>query len=755
MEREKKRSASISWRDEMDSQLERGKHVLLYGNVDDRCLLDENRPRTVLLAQALNHYFLTRKYQLVVHYDLADGMRTAIPEVMDSVLLNLLDGTSVSRSELNVSESAVDVSNSSQNVSTASSSTPERRSGGTFGSVQAEKAAAEFELASLKRRDSVRSSMFTRRSGKNRLSDESSVSDSNVSADVFDVPASSVRLPFGGRFHGSIPSFPPGTAPESSDRENAPEDDSTRLSVRSKSAEDVIPQLRRILAQDRISTAVIIHFSDKLFDDTRRQGRSEREYLLHLKKILTEAATIGHGSLAGRRNTLILVASRLASVPTWLYQEHPLLALIRIPSPPEDERRKFIEGFLNVFTRNTFLTDAQKKEYVQTFVEHTQGLALWDLMALGALANRSLENPIDEPREIRKLISLYRYGQKEDPWDNFNSGDRRNRIQAAREMIEKRVKGQPEAVEAIVEMLISATVGVSMSPVTRQTGKPKGVFFFVGPTGVGKTELAKALAELIFGDESKLRRFDMSEFSESHAAEKLTGSPPGYVGYEEGGQLTNFVRENPFSLLLFDEIEKAHGQVMDKFLQILEDGRLTDSKGQTAFFSQSVIIFTSNIGADSLFSEDGTMGNEAVSDDFPCYETFIKKHFQEKVRDHFVRELKRPEILNRFGDNVIVFDILRPGFIHAIGEKFLSMLKVSAMERRGLTLEFEPSVLAYVQKQMVLPENIKNGGRRVRTLLEDRLEKKLNRWIFERQPSSGTILAVGMNEHGELDVREM
>ncbi|MBE6429022.1 MAG: ATP-dependent Clp protease ATP-binding subunit, partial [Planctomycetaceae bacterium] len=732
LEKEKSTSSVTTWRDEMNSQLERGKHILLYGNVDDRCLLDENRPRTVLLAQALNHYFLTRKYQLVVHYDLADGMRTAIPESMDSLLLSLLDGQDAQNSDscvsiANPSEASVPPKNSAR----ISSSSPEAHAGGSFASVQAEKTAAEFELASRKRRDAARSSIFTRRSGNNQQADENSGSGNSSSASS---ASSSGRQSSDGFFQGiRIPSFPPGTAPETSGQEEQPVDDRLRLSVRSKSAEDVIPQLRRVLAQDRISTAVIIHFSDKLFDDTRRQGRSEREYLLHLKKILTEAATIRQGNLAGRRNALILVASRLASVPTWLYQEHPLLALIRIPSPLDEERRKFIEGFLSVFTRDAAMDGDLRQEYVQTFVEQTQGLALWDLMALGALANRSSEDPIDEPAEIRKLISLYRYGQKEDPWENFNSGDRRNRIQDARESIEMRVKGQPEAVEAIVEMLISATVGISMSPVTRQSGKPKGVFFFVGPTGVGKTELAKALAELIFGDESRLRRFDMSEFSEAHAAEKLTGSPPGYVGYEEGGQLTNFVRENPFSLLLFDEIEKAHGQVMDKFLQILEDGRLTDSKGQTAFFSQSVIIFTSNIGADTLFSEDGTMGNEPVSDDFPSYENFIKKHFLEKVREHFVRELKRPEILNRFGDNVIVFDILRPGFVRAIGEKFLSLLKISARERRGLILEFEPSVLEYVQKQMTLPENIKNGGRRIRTLLEDRLEKKLNRWVFEHQ----------------------
>lgn len=608
---------------------------------------------------------------------------------------------------------------------------------GSYITSRAEKLAAEFELASQKRRDAARSSLFSRK-GRETGKPEGSAGD----------PGS---VPGNSGVPGNAGSGNSGTGENGGERESTPVPVS--LASRSRNAEDAIPQLRRVLAQDQVSTAVVVHFSDKLFDDTRRQSRSEREYLLHLKKILIEAATIRQEGFSGRRNALILVASRLSAVPAWLYQEHPLLALIRIPSPLDEERRQFIDGFLGVFTRNSALTETQRSEYVQTFVDQTQGLTLWDLMALGALANRSEEDPVDEPRELRKLISLYRYGQKEDPWEKFNSGDRRGKIQDARASIEKRVKGQPEAVNAIVEMLISATVGVTMSPSTRQSGKPKGVFFFVGPTGVGKTELAKALAELIFGDEARLRRFDMSEYSESHAAEKLTGSPPGYVGYEEGGQLTNFVRENPFSLLLFDEIEKAHGQVMDKFLQILEDGRLTDSKGQTAFFSQSVIIFTSNIGADSLFTDAGNAQDWRVSDEEPGYEDYVRKHFLEKVRDHFVHVLKRPEILNRFGDNIIVFDMLRPGFVRAIGEKFLQMLKTSAQERRGLILEFEPSILQFVQDAMTQPQNIKNGGRRIRTLLEDRLEKKLNRWIFEHQPEMGEILILGFDETGTLTVQ--
>lgn len=185
--------------------------------------------------------------------------------------------------------------------------------------------------------------------------------------------------------------------------------------------------------------------------------------------------------------------------------------------------------------------------------------------------------------------------------------------------------------------------------------KPKGILFFAGPTGTGKTETAKTLAEKLFGDESCCIRFDMSEYGQSHSDQKLLGAPPGYVGYEAGGQLTNAVRENPFSILLFDEIERAHPSIFDKFLQILEDGRMTDGQGNTVYFSECIIIFTSNLG---IFTRNAMGSREAnVTSEMEYPE--VQKKVRQAIENYFKLELGRPEILNRIGENIIVFDFIR------------------------------------------------------------------------------------------------
>lgn len=473
------------------------------------------------------------------------------------------------------------------------------------------------------------------------------------------------------------------------------------------------------------SSAFFIRWSDKIFSNPDHQSEAEKQQIMQLKRAFEETTYIETGTLEGRKNTLVFLSYNLGCIPPWLYQDNPFVTLIQVGKPERKERIHFISSFYQGFYGSEGLTEPVSEKLAGDFADLTEGLTAWDLEAIRRTSIAE-DISITQPKV---LVDYFKYGKRDDPWEKLDG----EKITNAEKNLSKRVIGQPAAITAVVDMLLSARIGISMTDSGPKTGKPKGTFFFVGPTGVGKTELAKALTELIFGDETAFARFDMSEYAEEHAAEKLTGSPPGYVGYDEGGHLTNRVMEKPFSLLLFDEIEKAHGRVMDKFLQILEDGRLTDGKGQTAYFSQSVIIFTSNIGSQGL---------ELTNQGAQPYEK-VKEHYLNAVEDHFKNRLGRPELFNRLGSNILVFDLLRSQHIEGIGRKFLKTLEESARSRRNLYLVFpQDSILTMIQEEMLKGDNILYGGRRVKTLLEDRLERPLNKWIFFNDPPNDSTLSI-------------
>lgn len=257
--------------------------------------------------------------------------------------------------------------------------------------------------------------------------------------------------------------------------------------------------------------------------------------------------------------------------------------------------------------------------------------------------------------------------------------------------------------------------------------KPKGVMFFAGPTGTGKTELAKTMAECVFGDESACIRFDMSEFSQSHSDQRLLGAPPGYVGYEAGGQLTNAVRNRPFSILLFDEIEKAHPSILDKFLQILEDGRMTDGQGNTVYFSECVIIFTSNLGIYTLDAQGNRIAN--VSPDMPYSE--VSQQVRSAVERYFKLDLGRPEILNRIGENIEVFDFIRPDTAAAILKAQLKKISINLKTEHKIILSFSNKAYQFLIEKAL--GNLENGGRGVGNVVESCLINPLARHLFEHQ----------------------
>ncbi|MBI3998455.1 MAG: AAA family ATPase, partial [Armatimonadetes bacterium] len=297
------------------------------------------------------------------------------------------------------------------------------------------------------------------------------------------------------------------------------------------------------------------------------------------------------------------------------------------------------------------------------------------------------------------------------------------------ETIHERIVGQEEAVRAVAKAVRRARAGL------KDPRRPIGSFIFLGPTGVGKTELARALAEFLFGDEGALVRIDMSEYSERHTVSRLVGSPPGYVGYEEGGQLTEAVRRRPFSVVLFDEIEKAHPEIFNVLLQILDDGRLTDAQGRTVDFKNSVIIMTSNVGAPQLDKEMG-IGFRAAGFD----ERVDQERIYERMREHVMEELRRtfrPEFLNRL-DEVIVFRPLTTEQIKTIVGILVERVR---RELRGQNMDLEVTDAA---RELLAREGFdpKFGARPLRRVIQRLIEDPLSDELLRGQFKSGDTVVV-------------
>ena len=363
----------------------------------------------------------------------------------------------------------------------------------------------------------------------------------------------------------------------------------------------------------------------------------------------------------------------------------------------------------------------------EKFVGVTEGMTFTELDALRNLCRREAI----AIRDLCTAVDLYKYGVRENPWNTLSLDS----LRTAKQDFEKRVKGQNAALERTLDVVKRAVTG--MSGLSSSSGaKPKGVLFYAGPTGVGKTETAKALAEKLFGAESACIRFDMSEYSQSHADQKLMGAPPGYVGYEAGGQLTNAVRKNPFAILLFDEIEKAHPSILDKFLQILEDGRLTDGQGSTVYFSETIIIFTSNLGIYVKDALGRRQPNVTADMSYPEVERAIRG----AVADYFKLELGRPEILNRIGENIVVFDFIRhEAAVHILRAQVDKIIRrMQELKNIRITITDE----AYEQLSAAALADLSNGGRGIGNQVESLLINPLSRWLFDHgvmQDSAVTI----------------
>ncbi len=333
------------------------------------------------------------------------------------------------------------------------------------------------------------------------------------------------------------------------------------------------------------------------------------------------------------------------------------------------------------------------------------------------------ENPIvtiDE-HDVAEVISKW----TNIPLTKLTEGEAEKLLNIEKTLIE-RVKGQDEAVEKVSKAIRRSRIGI------RDPRRPVGSFLFLGPTGVGKTELSKALAEALFDDENKIIRLDMSEFMEAHSVSKLIGSPPGYVGFDDGGYLTEQVRRKPYSVVLFDEIEKAHPEVFNILLQVLDDGRLTDSHGRVVSFKNTIIILTSNIGSDKLNKTNVELGfNDSKEKDDKSMIALdeLKKHF-------------KPELINRI-DNIIVFNKLSAPVLKEIAKKMLADLNKN-LRQSGIELKFTTATLNYLVKNGT---NDDFGARPLRRLITSKIEDELADRMLKGEIVKGDNVIVDTKEN--------
>ncbi|MDD4930103.1 MAG: AAA family ATPase [Gallionella sp.] len=524
--------------------------------------------------------------------------------------------------------------------------------------------------------------------------------------------------------------------------------------------------MKAMVMQREVHCALVVDFASRITRQADHPGEGEHRFFVAAEKLALNAAPVVPSPLsnfppqAGERanekvnvqslgggkplyNPVLWLVNRAQDLPSWYTLDSERIASLIIGKPDYEMRRATAQQLAPLFAGYAEAQAPARDKFVERMADGTEGMSLTALSDITELADRSGLGMGD----IDDAVRCYKVGALDNPWRRDYL---REKISHAQSFIEDRVKGQHPAVVKTLDILKRSVMGLTGAQARSGGSRPRGVLFFAGPTGVGKTELAKTLTQLVFGNEKAYLRFDMSEFSEEHSSARLLGAPPGYVGFDAGGELTNAVREKPFSVVLFDEIEKAHPRILDKFLQILEDGRLTDGRGDTAYFSETILVFTSNLG---IFVEDKQGNRIQHVKPGDAYET-VEKNVREEIGNYFKFKLSRPELLNRIGDNIVVFDFISPEVASVIFDGMLKNVARRLFEEWKVQLALPPTIRE--QLLMRCTSDPSNGGRGIGNQLESAFINPLSRALFEHDLEGKTrLLVTRMTEQDKVITLEL
>ncbi|MDR1607398.1 MAG: AAA family ATPase [Deltaproteobacteria bacterium] len=430
----------------------------------------------------------------------------------------------------------------------------------------------------------------------------------------------------------------------------------------------------------------------------------------------------------GQFNPIFWVMDKENDLPAWYSLDNPRVRALPIPRPGHDLRRQVILAVGPLIKGYNELAEKEPARHwslVNRFVDQTDGLFASELISIASLAAKE-GSPFSR---VSEAVRHYKLGVPDNPWSKLD----RASIVEGYQRLASQVIGQDKALQLSLDIIKRSIYDLSGSQFSATGQRPKGALFFAGPTGVGKTELAKALTDLIFGSPENYLRFDMSEFNQPHADQRLLGAPPGYAGYDVGGELTNAIKQRPFTLVLFDEIEKAHPKIMDIFLQILDDGRLSSGRGETVYFSDAILVFTSNLG---VYRDIPGVGREELVNPAQPYEEVCEK-ITGAIYDFFRFQLGRPEILNRIGPNIVVFDFIRAKQARLIFRKMLDNVLAKLKSTHKIELKLAKESLDLLAD--LVTRDLSMGGRGVGNALEELFVNPLSRELFRLNIQGGPV----------------